>query len=443
MSTNTSPLDRLPPHSIEAERGVLGCLLTDPNECIPVTEETLHGGASTFYDLRHADLFSVLIGMHRERIPVDLVTVANRLATLGKTEAVGGMLYVSGLMEIQSAANLAYWLGIVREKHGLRRIQSVCVSTLDRLPGHGDDVESALASFERDALAIRDSLSALSDDSDVKAVLRSLVDDWQAAASGKAKPLGVMTGLRELDHRACGMRPGELIVVAARPGIGKTALALNVADHQIRSGNSVGIVSLEMSTKELLTRIACSRASVDARRADDGTLNPEELQRLTVALGELSKDPLYVNDLAGRTCAQIAAKARRWRQRNGIKLLIVDYLGLIRDGQHRRSRYESICDTTAELKALGKELGIPVLLLAQLNRANETDERPPRISDLRDSGSIEQDADFVWLLHPGQPTGPELPVTIITGKARRGPTGQGNLLFRRQFTRFEDRPTSQ
>lgn len=441
MSAFPQSLDRLPPSSPEAERGVLGCLLLDPNGCLPELAEKLPAGPGAFYDPRHADLCAVLLEMHRERTPIDSVTISNRLTTTGMAEAVGGLGYALSHQDaVQSSANLGYWIGIMRDKATLRRIMGACVNTMEKIPEFGDDAELAIAEFERSALSIRDSLSGASDDSDTKAVLLDLVGDWQDAAAGKPRPPGVLTGLRELDRRACGLRPGELAVIAARPGMGKTALALNIADHQIRGGNPVGFVSLEMSAKELLCRLACARASVDARAADAGALSADELKRLTVALGGIANEPLHVNDLPGRTVAQIAAKARRWKQRNGIKLLIVDYLGLIRDSGRQRSRYESISDITRETKALAKELGIPVLMLAQLNRASETDERPPRISDLRDSGSIEQDADFVWLLHPGEPSGSDLPVTLITGKARRGPTGQGELLFRRKFTRFEDQP---
>lgn len=440
MTSSDSPMDRLPPHDLEAERGALGCMLLDPQDRVPEVLEKLPAGPGTFYDLRHRDLCEVLIEMHGQRIPIDLVTVPGRLRDLGKLDACGGLAYVSGHADaVPSAANLPAYLGTLRDKLALRRILQTCSATMAKVQEAPADVEAIVAEFERDALAVGDAVTADSGDVDVKASLLKLVDDWQAAAAGNAPPKGIKTGLRALDSRCDGMRPGEVFVIAARPGRGKTTLALNIAHHVVfTEGEPVGIISLEMTGTELLTRMACSPAGVNSRDADKGTLSTDELRSLTVAIGKLSRAPLHIADRAALTIGQIASKARRWKQRKGIKLLVLDYLGLIRDSGRQRSRYEAVSDITRDMKALAKELGIPVLMLVQLNRANENEEREPRLSDLRDSGSIEQDADFVWLLHEGETTGPDLPTTVIIAKARRGPTSRADLLFRRKFTRFED-----
>ncbi|MBN9690716.1 MAG: replicative DNA helicase [Verrucomicrobia bacterium] len=423
-------LDRLPPHSLPAEQGVLGCILLSPSESLDACA-TLPPAA--FYDLRHRDLLQTLRDMHDARQPLDLITVQQRLKDAGQLEAVGGISYLSGLLDaVPSAANLGYYLGILREKFTLRRMLSVATETISRIHENAAPVEDLVAGFERDVLSVRED-SADDSEADVRGCLTEIISEMQEAASGKPTPR-LWTGLHALDQSSEGLREGELFVIAGRPGTGKTSLAMQVAEHvAVGCGKPVGVFSLEMSRKELLGRMATSLARVDARRAERGQFNAQEASRLTAAMGRLSRAHLLIWDKPGLTVAQIAARARRWKQRHGIELLVLDYLGLIRDSGRQRSRYEAVSDITREVKALAKELRVPVILLCQLNRASETDNRAPRLSDLRDSGSIEQDADLVWLLHHEDGS-----VIVATAKARRGPRGTTRLNFIGSYTRFED-----
>jgi replicative DNA helicase len=432
-------LGRLPPHSLPAEQGVLGCLLLSPSECLGDCLDALGADADAFYDLRHRHIFTTLVEMFNGHETIDMLTVQQRLKDKNLLETVGGAAYVSPLPDsVPSAANLGYYADILRNKFTLRKLIQTCTETIYRVYEHEGEVAELLEQFERDALTIRGD-DGRHGETDVPATLLELADDCETAAQHQG-PRGLLTAFPDFDKLTGGLKPGSLIIVAARPSGGKTSLAMNIVDHvAIGQGKLVGIVSLEMTSKELLHRMACAHARVDSLDAAEGRLAEDPIERLTAAIGAVRKAPLRLCDRGGLTVGQVRVQARRWK-RDGLALLVVDYLQLLRPGGRNQSRYEAITEISGDLKALAKELAVPVLCFAQLNRANENEGRPPRMADLRDSGAIEQDADVIALLHrPEDAVGDVHPVEMLVSKVRNGPTGKVGLVFHKRFTRFDSR----
>jgi replicative DNA helicase len=431
MSTSD---DRIPPHSPEAEQGILGCALLDPQLAPELREEW-------FYDLRNRRIADAIMAMVAQGHPVNVQTLYHRFKGAGLVEETGGLSYLAGLPDAApSAGNFDYWRAVLRDKAVQRRVIHTAQQAMTSVfEGRAENITAFLASYERDVLAIGRTLSGNnSDEVDIRRVLEELSTEYDQAAQ-EGKPPGLQTGFHDLDRLIGGMKPQQLIVVAARPSVGKSSLALNIADNLALGENqAVGFFSLEMSAKELLHRLACSRAAVDPARLNEGKATGKECKRLADVHARLLKAPLHLCEQGGLTLAQLTAQARRMVERHGIKLVIVDYLGLLRSGEKGRSRYEETTLVSNGLKMLAKELQLPVLALAQLNRDTERENRPPRLSDLRDSGAIEQDADLVWLLHrDGDQTGDSQVVSVIVAKQRNGATGSVKLLFRRALTRFE------
>ena len=427
--------DRLPPHSIEAEQGVLGCCLL-ASDCIGECIEKLSGNADAFYDLRHRTLYQTLCEMFSEHQPIDLITVQQRLRDRQQLEGIGGLAYLAELPDkTPSAANLGAYIPTVNEKHLLRRTLKLCADTSSAIFDTPDAAQEVVENFERDALALRQGTD--NEVVDIRAEIQGLIDGYEAARQNKG-PRGLLTGYGGFDSLTGGLKPGWLFILAARPSVGKTALALNIADYvAIDTRQLVGVISLEMTGKELLHRMGCSRARLDARKADEGHSTDAEYMQLAAAMGQIRKAPLRIYDRAGITMNRIRAVARRWKA-EGLKLLVIDYLGLIGSAERGRSRYESITASSNELKHLAKELGVPIICLAQLNRDTEKEGRAPRMSDLRDSGAIEQDADVIALLHwPEDAVGDCHKVCVFVNKCRNGATGNFTLQFNKPQTRFE------
>lgn len=431
MSKTAPAQDRLAPHAFDAERGVLGAALLDPTQCVT---EVVHQPVEMFYDLRHQVILSAMAGLAATGTPLDTITLTNELKRIGKLEAVGGALYIEQLADAcPSTANLPYWLGFLRDKRIERRILAFGARVPNLVYEWDGEVSDLLAKIEKEALAIRDDDNG--SEFDMRAEVGALIDHVEAVVDGKVEP-GLTTGFRDLDRSLQGLKPQQLLLLAARPSVGKTALALAISDHLLRKGTAVGYISLEMSTRELLMRLALSRSSLSSNAVAPNSLTQAELGRLGIEMTNLASLPLYIADRGGLTLGTISAISRRWKQRHGIKLLVVDHLGLIA-GTRNASLYEKTTATSNGLKTLAKELGIPVLALCQLNRASENEERMPRLADLRDSGALEQDADVVLLLHRGEANGPVDKMTLGIGKHRNGPCGKVDLQFRREFARFE------
>lgn len=449
-------LDRLPPHSIEMEQGVLGCCLVSPNESIGEVIEKLkddgkgseHG--SHFYDLRHQTIWETLAEMFNGREPIDIITLQQRLKDKQLLDQVGGIAYLSQMQDaVPSAANLSYYLEIVREKFLLRKMIHVCTGVVGRVYDYEGEVDALMDEVERDVLRISES-RAQSTVLGVKDLVSKAIGTIENYFNRKGDLNGVATGFTDLDRMTDGWHGAEMIVIAARPSMGKTSLAMNMVEHAIlESKLPVGVFSLEMSAESLVLRMMCSIARVNLRNIREGFMSESDFPKLTSAAGRLANAKLFIDDTAGLSILQLRARARRMSQQHGIKLFVIDYLQLLHSTARRsqENRQQEVADISSGIKALAKELNVPVIVLAQLNRELEKDKsRKPRLSDLRESGSIEQDADVIGLLYKpdagddedGAPAESEgIPVNLLIAKQRNGPTGDVHLTFLKPYTRFE------
>ncbi len=443
-------VDRLPPHSVEAEQGVLGCVLLAPHECLGECIEKFKNGGEVFYDLRHRTIYETLIEMYDQKAPIDLITVQQRLKDRNQLEGVGGLGYLSSLPDaVPSAANLEYYREIVREKFVLRRMIATCTDVVTRAYEHQGEVDTLLDEVERDVLQMSGERIAAGNRT-MKDLVHQAIHTIEEYHQRQGKLGGLGTGFVDLDKMTDGWHEGEMIVIAARPSMGKTSLAMNMAEHVAVGLNlPVGVFSLEMTGESLVMRLMASLARVNSRNIRDGFLSERDFAKLTTAAGKLAKAPLFIDDASGLSILQLRAKARRMHQQFGIKLFVIDYLQLLHSTSRRAdNRQQEIADISNGVKALAKELRVPVIVLSQLNREMEKEKnRKPRMSDLRESGSIEQDADVVAMLYrpamddeEGGPSPDQeaVPVNLLIAKQRNGPTGDVNLTFIKSCTRFEN-----
>ena len=448
-----NPLDRLPPHSLEAEQGVLGCVLLNPNENMGICIEKFKSGSEVFYDLRHRELFDLLAELFDKKQPIDIFTLSQSLRDRNQLTNVGGVSYLNDLMDkAPSGLNLPYYLEIVREKFVLRKMLHTCTEIVGRVFEEQDNVDALLDTVERDVLSISEERSE-SEDKSVKALVRDAISTLETYHKNQGMLTGLSTGFHDLDKMTHGMHGGEMVVIAARPSMGKTSLAMNVAEHvALEQGQPVGVFSLEMTAESLILRMLCCRARINLRAVRDGFFAERDFPRITQAATELAKAPLHIDDTPGLSILQLRARARRMAQQHNIKLFVIDYLQLLNSTARRaENRQQEIADISSGVKALAKELSVPVIVLSQLNRELEKDKsRKPRMSDLRESGSIEQDADLIGLLYkPSQGDDDDGPayagdeqesigVNLLIAKQRNGPTGDVHLTFFKGFTRFEN-----
>jgi replicative DNA helicase len=445
--------DRLPPHSIEAEQGVLGCVLLSPNDCMGVCIEKFKRGSEVFYDMRHQALFDTLAEMYDKKELIDPIVLQQYLRDRNQLEALGGMPYIAGLMNcVPSAASLDYYIEIVREKYILRKMIQTCTGAVARVYDHQGEVDGLLDEVERDVLQIAEERVSMGTKTikDLVHTAINTIEDYHTRAGALT---GLGTGFPDLDKMTSGMHGGEMIVIAARPSMGKTSLAMNIAEHvAIEEKQPVGVFSLEMTAESLVLRMLCSRSRVNLRNIRDGFLAERDFPKLTGAAGKLANAPLFIDDSAGLSILQLRAKARRMYQQHGIKLFVIDYLQLLNaSSQKIENRQQEIAQISNGIKALAKELDVPVIVLAQLNRELEKDKnRKPRLSDLRESGAIEQDADLVGLLYKpdaekaddddgaaGQQDVEAVAVNLLIAKQRNGPTGDVHMTFLKSYTRYE------
>jgi replicative DNA helicase len=447
---DSQSVDRLPPHSPEMERGVLGCILLSPNDCMGECIEKLKdNGKEAFYDLRHQTIYEALTTMFDTREAIDIITLQQRLKDQGLLDQIGGIPYLSQLQDaVPSAANLSYYLDSVREKFLLRKMISVCTEVVGRVYDYEGEVDMLLDEVERDVLRISES-RVQGGTVTTKELVGRAIGTIENFFSRKGTLTGVGTGFADLDKMTDGLHPAEMIVIAARPSMGKTSLAMNIVEHAaIEEKLPVAVFSLEMSAESLVLRTMCSLARVNLRSIRDGFMSESDFPKLTSAAGKLANSKLFIDDTAGLSILQLRARARRLSQQHGIKLFVIDYLQLLHSTGRRSqdNRQQEIADISSGIKALAKELKVPVIVLSQLNRELEKDKsRKPRLSDLRESGAIEQDADLVGLLYkpnagddedaPEEADG--IPVNLLIAKQRNGPTGDVNLTFLKPYTRFE------
>lgn len=444
-------VDRLPPHSIECEKGVLGCVLLSPNDCLGDCIGKLRAGAEVFYDLRHQTIYTTLLAMYDERTAIDLITLQQRLADQQLLDQVGGIAYLSALPDtVPSAANLSYYLELVQEKYLLRKMIHTCTSVVGRVYDYEGEIDQLMDEVERDILRISEARVS-GTDKNMKSLLDTAIQTVENMFNRQGALSGIATGFTDLDRMTDGLHGGEMIVIAARPSMGKTSLAINIAEHvALNLKLAVGVFSLEMAAESLVLRTLCSHAKVNLRNIRDGFMSEHDFPKLTGAAGKLQAAPLFIDDSSGLSILQLRAKARRMWQQHGIKLFVIDYLQLMHSTTRRGedNRQQEIADISSGIKALAKELNVPVIVLSQLNREIEKDKnRKPRMSDLRESGAIEQDADLVGLLYKPASDDDEadsqlkedagIPINLLIAKQRNGPTGDVNLTFLKQYTRFE------
>ena len=426
--------------------GVLGCALLSPNECLGECIEKLKdSGAEFFYDLRHQTIYEMLAEMFNTRQAIDVITVKQLL------EQIGGIAYLSQLQDsVPSAANLSYYLEIVREKFLLRKMIQTCTEVVGRVYDYEGEVDALMDEVERDVLRISES-RAQDSVATTKDLVTKAIGTIENFFSRKGTLTGLATGYADLDRMTDGLHGQEMIVIAARPSMGKTSLAMNIVEHVVLELKlPVAVFSLEMGAEALILRMMCSIARVNLRSIREGFMSESDFPKLTSAAGKLANSKLFIDDSAGLSILQLRARARRLHQQHDVKLFVVDYLQLLHSTARRsqENRQQEISDISSGLKALAKELKVPVLVLSQLNREMERDKnRKPRLSDLRESGAIEQDADLVGLLYKPNAGDDEdgaaaeeadgLPVNLLIAKQRNGPTGDINLTFLKNYTRFE------
>lgn len=437
------------PASSDAEKGVLCSILLSPRDALTLCIEKID--EFHFHQPAHGTIYNVLVQLWKDSKPIDLVTVTQSLADQNLLDSVGGPAALAHLFQfIPTATNIEYYLDILREKYLLRSMISVCTKSAARCYEDQSDVTNLIDDIESQIFQISESrVSNILPE--IKEQVLLAIDAIEGMHKNKGALTGISTGFSMLDQMTDGLHPSEMIVIAARPSMGKTAIAMNIAEHvAVDQGKSVGIFSLEMSSQQLVQRMLCSRAKVDLKKVRDGFMGNRDMKNLSRAADALSKSKIYIDDTAGLSILELRAKARRLKDRHDLSLIVIDYLQLLRSMTRRAqdNRQIEIAEISAGIKALAKELAIPVIVLAQLNRESEKrSDGKPRISDLRESGSIEQDADVVGLLYrsayfekdDAARSEKEGEAELIIAKQRNGPTGEVPLTFLKEFTRFETR----
>jgi len=447
MSNQDLP-GRVPPHNEDAERAVIGALLL-AGERIPEVAELLT--ADDFHNRRHQALFECLVQLSNRDLPIDFVSVGEALLAAGRFQAVGGNEYLLELAQgVTSAAHLTHHAQIVIETSVLRRLIREATEIIEEAFGTRPDGESVRRLLDESEHKIF-SIARAGRREGVEAIRAALQETFERLEKKAKRDLtGLPTGFYELDERLCGLNAGDLIILAARPSMGKTALALNLIEHAAMSRHEgeprtpcVLLFSLEMGRQQIASRMLCSYAKVDAHRLRTGRIPDEEYSALAEAAGELERLSVFIDDTPALSVMALRGRARRLKAQHGLDLIVVDYLQLMSHPK-AESRQMEISSISRSLKALARELNVPVVALAQLSRAVEArEEKRPQLSDLRESGSIEQDADVVLLLYRREYYFPDSDADrgkaeVIIAKHRNGPTGEVKLQFSPQYTRFEN-----
>jgi replicative DNA helicase len=443
----TAFADRRPPYSLEAEMSVLGGMFIDADAVVKAVELL---DDSMFYRESHRRLFRAMVRMWQTGEVIDVITLSEFLKNANDFEAIGGSPYLSQLLDaVPTAANIEYHARIVREKAILRRLIEAATGIIQSTFDQQGEVEAILDEAEQKIFQI-----AQTQDRKgfvwIKELLWPAMEQIELLSQNSSSITGIPTGFADLDTMTAGFQKGDLIIIAARPSMGKTAFILNIAQHAaITAQSSVAFFSLEMSKESLVQRMLTSEARVDATRVRTGRLRDDDYPRLAQAAGLLNTAPIYIDDTPAISILEMRAKARRLKSdRNDLSMIIVDYLQLMQAGGKVESRQQEVSEISRGLKALAKELQVPVVALSQLSRAVESrPDKRPMMSDLRESGAIEQDADVIMFLYrPEYYLGPvdkdgnslEGRAEVIVGKQRNGATGSIPLMFQKEFTRFEN-----
>jgi replicative DNA helicase len=437
-------LERPLPHNLEAERSILGAVLLD-NHALNAAIEKLRG--DDFFLPQHRKIFERMVQLGEKQQAIDTITLMEDLTRRGELESAGGLAYLSQLADgLPRVTNVEHYARIVKEKAVLRNLIFSASAIQEQALAAGDDADVILdraeaAIFQLAEDRVRAGLIG------VKELVRENFERLERIFSEGRRITGLATGYTDLDNQTAGLQPSELIILAARPAMGKTALALNIAENvALRHREPVAIFSLEMSKESLLLRMLASEARVDAHKFRTGHMNREDWGKITGALSNLGEAPLWIDDSASSTVLEMGAKARRLKRDRGLSLMIVDYLQLVVPTHTGRgtNRQEEVSSISRALKGMAKELKVPIVVLSQLTRAPEREERKPQLADLRESGAIEQDADVVLFINRPNFYKTDLPeedrakAEVIIAKQRNGPTGTMNFVFLARHTRFEE-----
>ena len=446
--------DNLPPQNIEAEQAVLGAIFLNTDALADAME---YVEADDFYRRSHQILFQAMVDLNNNSEAIDVLTVQNYLSTNNQLDDVGGVAYIAELAtSVPTAANAGYYAKIVEEKSMLRRLISTATNIITQANNNDEDVPSLLDSAERQIMDVSERKNR-SGFREIKDVLNEALNDVDRLSQQSEDITGLPTGYREFDKMTAGLQPDNLIILAARPAVGKTAFALNIAQNVATSTDtSVAIFSLEMSAESLVNRMLCAEGSINANHLRTGQLDEGEWQNLIVAMGALSNTSIFIDDTPGIKMAEIRAKCRRLAKEKGnLGLVVIDYLQLI-EGSNKESRQQEVSEISRQLKKLAKELGVPILALSQLSRGVEQrQDKRPVLSDIRESGSIEQDADIVAFLYrddyyergdsksddneDDEPLNQDVgEVELIIEKNRAGARGTVKLLFIKSYNKFSN-----
>ena len=441
MESFSDELKKIPPQQLEAEQSLLGGILID-NDGLPAAFEVLRG--DEFYRDSHRVIFRVIQELFEKNEPIDLITVADLLSEKSQLEAVGGATYLATLVDtVPSATNVGAYAKIVNEKALLRRLIQAANEISAWCYGGGKSVEEVLDHAEASIFSITEN-RIRSSYSPIKEIVKKSIETIESLQENRELVTGVPCHYVDLDKLTAGFQRSDLIIIAARPSMGKTALALNIARNAaLQSGVPVGIFSLEMSKEQLAMRLLCAEARVDSHKIRTGFLSQQECAKMITAAGSFMEAPLYIDDTPAISTLELRAKARRMMADRGLGLVVVDYLQLMRGREGTERREQEISEISRGLKALAKELNIPVIALSQLNRkVEERNNKRPQLSDLRESGAIEQDADVIAFIYRDEVYNPDTPdkgiAEIIIGKQRNGPTGEVKLAYINSYTRFEN-----
>ena len=445
MDTGTGLGLKVPPHSIDAERSLLGSLLLAKDSIVQVADLV---GADDFYHDSHKLIYEVLFELFQKRTPIDLLTVASALSNKGELENIGGKSYLAEIVDsVVTAAHVYQYGVIVKHKSTLRKL----ISAGDHIKGLGynetDEIEDILESAEKNLFNV--SQTFVKDKfMHIKDILAKTYEKITDLHDPEAKEnyRGTPTGFKSIDNILSGLQPSDMVVIAARPAMGKTALALNIAQNIAKTGKSVGIMSLEMSKGQLVERMFCSLLQVDSWKMRTGQLTEDDFARIGPVMDELNNYKIYIDDSIGNSLPELRAKARRLQMEHGLDMIMIDYLQLMSSGKsggNFQNRVNEISEISRSLKALARELHIPIIALSQLSRAVE--QRPnkiPVLSDLRESGAIEQDADVVMMMYREdyyeEDTDRPGITDIYIRKHRNGKTGRIELMFKKEQMKFYD-----
>lgn len=434
--------DRVPPHNIEAEQAVIGAIFLEPSAFSAASEILLAGD---FYRAGHQRIFQAMMDLSDKGEPIDLVTVTTSLSNEQTLDEAGGVSYLTDVASsVPTAANIEYYSKIVEEKALLRRLIRTATDIVTTTFASEGEAEAALNEAEKSILEVSSRKNTGSFQA-IKDVLIDVYDNIEKLHQNDADVTGVPTGYRDLDRITSGFQQNDLIIIAARPSVGKTAFALNIAQNTAtKTDENVAIFSLEMGAEQLVSRMLCAEGNIDSQRLRTGSLLPDDWGKLTMAMGSLSNAGIYIDDSPGIRVSEIRSKCRRLKQEHGLGMIIIDYLQLIQGSDSsRENRQQEVSEISRSLKGLARELNVPLIALSQLSRGVEQrQDKRPMMSDLRESGSLEQDADIVGFLYRDDYYDSESEqqniIEIIISKQRNGPTGTVELAFVKEYNKFVD-----